>query len=114
MVTLTANNVSNTDLTVTEVNLRRKEMEKVKAWIGTDGGIAYFNIPKIQAEERDKMIVQFRTLNVTSGKIENALANEIQDIFKEGNDVLFVTRSNRFGKVEILFKKEKNSKEICC
>lgn len=59
------------------------------------------------AEETKKNIrrtVQFRTLNVETGKIDNAPTCDIQNIFKEAkNEIVFYSRPNKYGAIEVHF-----------
>lgn len=79
--------MSKTDLSDKEVDLDRKEIEKTKLLVGTKD--------KKTVGGEKKRTVLFRTLNVSTGKIANALTNNIQEGFNEGkNEIMFITRSN--------------------
>lgn len=45
-VTVAASNMAKTELSVTEVELDWNEIETAKEWIGKDGGVVQFNMPK--------------------------------------------------------------------
>lgn len=69
------------------------------------------SMPKKQKDFIEKRTVPFRTLNVETGKIDNAPAGDIQEISEEAkNDVVFFTRPNKYGAIEVQLKSDKMAK----
>lgn len=51
-------------------------------------------------------------MTAENGRIENAPANEVQELFKEARkDIVFLSRPKRFGTIKIEFKTEKIAKK---
>lgn len=109
--TVGAVNDLDADLIVKQIELDWKGIAKAKSWLWADGGFVYFNMTKKkQSEEIEKRIDQFRTLNVSNGKLRKHQLETFKEVLKKGKWNYVYHKVDSYGTVRILFKSEKVTK----